>query len=134
MRIAVIVVVAASLAALAQTSAAQQPEQVIAFLDKDRDGKVSLNDYLHFQLPRIAQFDADKDGELNLAEFRESLEGRGKKNAEKSFRAFNSGRGRTLSQADFLGYHAYVFKTFVDKDRDGFMSAPEWSALMEGPG
>jgi hypothetical protein len=98
---------------------AQQPGMVIAFLDKNADGKCDLNEYLTFQQPRLAQFDKDGDGGLNLGEFRESLQG--KSNAE---------GGRTLSQKEFLGYHAWVFKNYVDSDKDGFMSAEEWSEIM----
>jgi hypothetical protein len=114
--------------ALAQQGA---PEQAIAFLDKDADGICSLQEYLAFQVTRIAQFDANADGVLQLAEFRESLQGDGKKNARRSFDAFNTeGDGRGLIQREFLGYHAFVFKTYVDTDKDGFMSAAEWSAMM----
>ncbi len=109
---------------------AQQPDQVIGFLDKNGDGKCDLNEFLNFQQPRLAQFDADASGDLNLAEFRNSLTGEGKKNAQMSFNAFNSEGGRTLTQREFLGYHAYVFKTYIDTDKDGFMSAAEWSKIM----
>ena len=40
---------------------AQQPGMVIAFLDKNADGKCDLNEYLTFQQPRLAQFDKDGD-------------------------------------------------------------------------
>jgi hypothetical protein len=117
--------------ASAQQGAQATPAQVIAFLDKDRDGKCSLQEYLGFQVTRIAQFDANADGVLQFAEFRESLQGDARKNAKRSFDAFNTeGDGRGLIQREFLGYHAYVFKTYVDTDKDGFMSASEWSAMM----
>src|SRR5262245_15374372 len=73
---------------------AQQPQltgdQAIAFLDKDRDGKCSLNEYLTFQVTRLTQFDADGDGGLQYGEFRESLSGKAKQNAQRSFDAFNT--------------------------------------------
>lgn len=119
--------------ALAGAAEAQQvtPEQAIAYLDKDQDGKVNLNEYLTFQVPKIAQFDEDQDGVLQLKEFRNSLEGDGKKNAERSFDAFNTEENRkALTQREFLGYHAYIFKNYVDTDKDGFMTAAEWAKLM----
>lgn len=103
---------------------------VIAWLDKNADGKCDLNEYLTFQQPRLAEFDEDKDGGLNLGEFRQSLQGRSKTNAGFLFKSANTEGGRTLSQKEFLGYHAWVFKTYVDTDSDGFMSAEEWSAIM----
>lgn len=110
---------------------AQSAEQAIAFLDKDGDGKCSLNEYLTFQVGRIPQIDTDGDGALNAREFKDSLQGQGKLNAERSFDAFNREENRkALTQREFLGYHAYVFKTFVDTDRDGFMSAAEWSKIV----
>jgi len=113
---------------------AQQPGMVIAFLDKNADGKCDLNEYLTFQQPRLAQFDKDGDGGLNLGEFRESLQGQSKANAALVFKNANAEGGRTLSQKEFLGYHAWVFQNYVDSDKDGFMSAEEWSKIMTAAG
>ena len=113
---------------------AQQPGMVIAFLDKNADGKCDLNEYLTFQQPRLAQFDKDGDGGLNLGEFRESLQGKSKMNAAFVFKNANAEGGRTLSQKEFLGYHAWVFQNYVDSDKDGFMSAEEWSKIMAAAG
>jgi len=113
---------------------AQQPGMVIAFLDKNADGKCDLNEYLTFQQPRLAQFDKDGDGGLNLGEFRESLQGKSKMNAAFVFKNANAEGGRTLSQKEFLGYHAWVFKNYVDSDKDGFMSDEEWSEIMAAAG
>jgi EF hand len=120
---------AAGFPALNLPAMAQQPEQVIAFLDKTGDGKCDLNEYLAFQHPRFAQFDADKDGELNLPEFKESLQGESKKNARFLFDASNKETGRYLIEREFLGYHAWIFNTYVDTDKDGFMSAAEWAKI-----
>jgi Ca2+-binding EF-hand superfamily protein len=117
--------------AFGQAGAQVTAEQAIAFVDKDRDGKCSLEEFLEFQAVRMVQLDADGDGALSLNEFRNSLQGAARQNAKKSFDAFNRESVlNALSQREFLGYHAYVFKTFVDTDKDGFMSAAEWSALM----
>lgn len=107
------------------------PELAIQFLDKDGDGKCSLNEYLTFQAGRLVQFDANGDGKLQYAEFKDSLQGRGKINAQRSFDTFNREEERNaLTRREFLGYHAYVFNTYVDNDRDGFMSAEEWSKIV----
>jgi serine/threonine protein kinase len=92
------------------------------------------SEYLTFQQPRLAQFDKDGDGGLNLGEFRESLQGKSKMNAAFVFKNANAEGGRTLSQKEFLGYHAWVFKNYVDSDKDGFMSAEEWSEIMAAAG
>lgn len=113
---------------------AQQPGMVIAFLDKNADGKCDLNEYLTFQQPRLAQFDKDGDGGLNLGEFRESLQGKSKMNAAIVFKNANAEGGRTLSQKEFLGYHAWIFQNYVDSDKDGFMSAEEWSEITAAAG
>jgi len=118
-------------AALPPQAAAQQPGMVIQFLDKNADGKCDLNEYLTYQAGRMGQFDKDGDGELILAEFRDSLQGRSKANANALFKTSNAEGGRTLSQKEFLGYHAWVFKTFIDTDKDGFMSEEEWTKIME---
>jgi hypothetical protein len=114
---------------------AQQPQvtadQAIAFLDKDRNGKCDLNEYLTFQVTRLAQFDLNADGALQYGEFKDSLNGKGRQNAQRSFDAFNTEEDKkALTRREFLGYHAYVFKQFVDTDSDGFMSAAEWSAVV----
>jgi hypothetical protein len=123
---------ASTLLAISPAMAQQvTPEQAIGYVDKDGDGKCSLQEFLAFQVTRIAQFDANADGILQFAEFKESLQGDGKKNAQRSYDAFNTeGKVKGLTQREFLGYHAYVFKTYIDTDKDGFMSAAEWSKLM----
>jgi hypothetical protein len=113
---------------------AQDPNGVIAFLDKNADGKCDLNEYLGYQVGRIPQFDKNSDGEFTEAEFKQSLEGKTKQATPYLFQQFNSEGGRTLTQREFLGYHAWVFKTYVDTDHDGFMSAEEWSAVMKRAG
>lgn len=117
--------------AQAQQGVMPSPDQVIAFLDKDGDGKVSFNEYMAFQQAKLARFDADGDGELSFREFKSSLDARAQKNAERSFEAFNT-RSRNMSEKEFLTYHAYVFNTFVDTDRDGFLSAGEWEKITQG--
>lgn len=123
--------VAVSVLALGPTAMAQQPGMVIAWLDKNSDGKCDLNEYLTFQQPRLAQFDKDGDSELNLGEFKESLQGKSKMNAQAVFKGANAEGGRTLTQREFLGYHAWVFKQFIDTDDDGFMSAAEWQKIVD---
>jgi hypothetical protein len=127
--------IALAIALSGTQASAQRPqltaEQAITFLDKDRNGKCDLNEYLTFQAARLAQFDLDADGALQYGEFKESLNGRAKRNAQRSFDAFNIEEDRkALTRREFLGYHAYVFKQFVDTDGDGFMSAPEWSSIV----
>jgi len=124
-----VLILAAAMAA-GLPAMAQEPAQVIAFLDKNADGKCDLNEYLTYQQPRLAQFDADKDGELSLNEFKESLQGKSKQNAKVLFQSTNAEGGKGLTSREFLGYHAWVFRTYVDTDKDGFMSAAEWSAVM----
>lgn len=126
-----ILVTAALLAAGAAHAQQPTPDQAIAFLDKDSDGKVSLQEYLAYQVTRIAQFDANNDGVLSEREFHESLQGDARKNAQKLFDAFNTEENkRGLTQREYLGYHAYVFKTYVDTDKDGFMSSAEWAKVI----
>lgn len=110
---------------------AVSPEVALAYLDADRDGKVTLNDYLNFQLPKMTAADNDQNGELTYKEFKESLEGRGRDNAQQSFTAFNrEGRSRTMNQREFLGYHAYVFNTLLDTSKDGVLSVEELGKMM----
>ncbi len=134
MRLSRLLAAAILAAAGAGAAVAQQPEQVIAFLDKSGDGKCNLDEYLMYQQPRMAEFDTDKNGELNQAEFKSSLQGKSKQNAAVVFKTFNAEGGRTLTQREFLGYHAWVFKNYVDTDKDGFMSAEEWSKIMAAAG
>ena len=97
----------------ASAQMAVAPEVALRFLDADRDGKVSLNDWLTFQVTKMAKADLDQNGELTYKEFKETVQGRARANAEQSFNAFNrEGRQRSLNQREFLGYHAYVFNGF----------------------
>ena len=118
-----------------QTALAQAPAPpgsgVLAFMDRDGDGKVSLNDWLNVQLPKLAKFDTDADGMLSYTEFKESLEGPAKKNAERSFKSFDVDTARNkLTQREFLGYHAFVFKAFLDTNHDDELSQKEWDKLL----
>jgi hypothetical protein len=134
MRISTVLAAAFLAVAAAGGASAQQPAQVIAFLDKSGDGKVNVDEYLMYQQPRIAEFDKDSDGELNQGEFKSSLQGKSKQNAVAVFKTFNAEGGRTLTQREFLGYHAWVFKNYIDTDKDGFMSPEEWSKIMAAAG
>ena len=107
------------------------PEVALRFLDANKDGMVTLNDYLNVQMPKMTAGDLDQNGELTYKEFKETLEGRARTNAEQSFRAFNrDGRERTMNQRDFLNYHAYVFTGILDGDKDGFLTADELGKVM----
>ena len=112
---------------------AVSPEVALRFLDADRDGKVSLNDWLTFQVNKMAEADIDQNGELTYKEFKTTLQGRALNNSEQSFNAFNrEGRQRSMNQREFLGYHAYVFNTFLDTTKDGVMSPEEYTTMMGG--
>lgn len=125
----------AVVALLAATPApAQTPEQTVAFLDRDGDTKISLNEYLAFQDGRMAQFNTDGKEGLSEKEFIASLQAGAKKNGERSYRAFNNEQNRNaLTQREFLGYHAYVFREFVDADKDGFVTVAEWAKIVGQP-
>ncbi len=111
--------------ALAQDRAAG----LVRYLDLDRDGQVSLNEYLNFQQPRLAEFDENGNGRLSKAEFKASLSEQGKGNADRSFRAFDRNSNNGLEEREFLGYHAYVFKNVIDKNGDEQVTAEEMAAL-----
>lgn len=107
------------------------PEQSLAFLDRERDGRITRNEYLTFQQSRIAQLDKNGNGVLTLQEFEESLNGRAKARARTIFKQFAAGK-RSMDQDHFLGYHAYVFQNFIDTNGDGFADLAEWTKLMQG--
>jgi hypothetical protein len=108
------------------------PEQAIALLDTGKDGKVDLSDYLAYQKPKLARFDADGSGGLSQAEFVASLPEREKVAGATAIPTFDRDGDTALGEAEFLAYHAYVFRTFVDTDGDGAMSAAELAAVS-GP-
>jgi Ca2+-binding EF-hand superfamily protein len=120
-------------ASLAVAQPGVSPEVALRYLDADRDGKVSLNDWLTFQVTKMAAADVDQNGELTYKEFKTTLQGRALNNAEQSFNAFNrEGRQRSMNQREFLGYHAYVFNTFLDTTKDGALSLEEYEKMMGG--
>ncbi len=113
---------------------AQVPDRaagLVRYLDVDRDGRVSLNEYLSFQQPRLAEFDENQNGRLSRAEFKASLSEQAKANTDRSFRAFDQNSSNGLEEREFLGYHAYVFKNFIDANRDDHLTADELAALNE---
>ncbi len=117
---------AASGNAPAPTPASPSP---LAMLDHNKDGKTDLNEYLNFQLPNLARFDANGNGRLSRSEFKDSLPEKAKLNAARTFQAFDLNKDRSLSQDEFLGYHAWVFKNLLDGNRDGFIDIAEWAAF-----
>ena len=124
---------ALSAGSLAFAQMAVAPEVALKFLDADKDGKVSLNDWLTFQVTKMAEADLDQNGELTYKEFKETVQGRARDNAEQSFNAFNrEGRQRSMNQREFLGYHAYVFNTFLDTTKDGVLTLEEYNKMMVG--
>lgn len=121
--------------ATAGAQPAVSPEVALRFLDADKDGRVSLNDWLNFQVNKMTEADVDQNGELTYKEFKSTLQGRAMNNAEQSFNAFNrEGRQRSMNQREFLGYHAYIFNTFLDTTKDGVLSPDEYNKMMGGPG
>ncbi len=66
---------------------------------------------------------------MSRAEFEASLSEAAKANAQRSFRFSDQDGNRALDEREFLGYHAYVFKNFIDADRDEFVTAEELAAL-----
>lgn len=122
--------VAAPLLTFAAPADAQTTEQSFAYLDANKDEKVALNEYLNFQSTRLAQNDQNNNGRLSLAEFRASLPRSSQQNAQKSFTAFDANKDKALDSYEFLGYHAFVFKTYIDTDKDGFLSLAELAALQ----
>lgn len=127
--------IALSMAGGASAQMTVTPEMALKFLDADKDGKVSLNDWLNFQVNKMVEADVDQNGELTYKEFKSTLQGRALNNAEQSFNAFNrEGRQRSMNQREFLGYHAYVFNTFLDSTKDGVLSPEEYTKMMSGVG
>lgn len=118
-----------AIAVFSGSASAQDAAGLVRYLDLDRDGKVSLNEYLTFQQPRLAQFDENENGRLSRAEFEASLSEKAKGNADRSFRAFDRNSNNGLEQREFLGYHAFVFKNFIDTNKDEFLTAEELAAL-----
>lgn len=121
-----------TLVALALAGAAHAQDRaagLVRYLDVDRDGKVSLDEYLHFQQPRLAEFDENENGRLSRAEFEASLSEQAKRNIDRSFRAFDQDKNRALDEREFLGYHAFVFNNFLDANKDEFLTADELAEL-----
>lgn len=106
------------------------PEVVIGLLDADRNGTVSLNEYLTFQVTRFAQFDADGSGEMTLREFQSSLEGVARSRASTSVRTFDADRDGRLAQREFLGYHAYIYNNVLDTNGDHEWSVEEYRRVL----
>jgi Ca2+-binding EF-hand superfamily protein len=130
---------AAELAAVQQPAPAAAPApapsaaaSALAMLDYNKDGKTDLNEYLNFQMPNLKTFDANGNGRLSRDEFKESLPASAKSNAPRSFAAFDRDKDNGLEQQEYLGYHAFVFKNVLDKNKDEFIDASEWQAIRSG--
>lgn len=126
--IAILVVAMSAATALAQ---GVDPDTAIAFLDKNQDGAVDLDEYIAWQQSRFETVDVNHNGHLSLVEFRDSLDARGKRNAEKSLYAFDIRGVGSLTATEFLRFHAYVFENILDRNRDGKWTVDEYRAYLQ---
>ncbi len=131
-RIAAACLAAAALALSGKAMGQASPEMSLAFLDYNKDGKLDLNEYLNFQMQKMKTADANQNGRLSLEEFKSTLQGNAAKDYRKSMAAFDKNKNKGLEQEEFLGYHAFIFKNFIDKDKDDIVTLEEWTKLLEG--
>lgn len=116
----------------AESGVATQGATTPRIIDYDSDGKTSLEEYLRFQEPKLKQFDVNKNGKLSPSEFAASLDRGARANAEASLRAFDQDHDGSLDSKEFLTYHAYVFRTYLDANKNGFIEQAEWTKLLAG--
>jgi len=107
------------------------PERAIFDLDfADRNGKVSLSEFMRWQETRFERIDTSGNGVLSDGEFRAAQEGRAKRFANLQFGRFDTDRNRRMDKREFLSFQAYVFREFWDRDGDGEASLDEVRRLM----
>lgn len=126
-------VLAVGLAASASPALAQEVDPQIAFvtLDKNKDEKISLDEFLSFEKVKFDRNDANSDGKLTPDEFKASLSEASKKNGDRTFAAFDQDKNGSLSFDEYKAYRAYVFKNYMDTDKDGSLSLLELMTAMQ---
>jgi hypothetical protein len=105
---AVLVLITASgaLAALKQASATK--------MDTDKDGKVSLAEYVASSAEKFVQKDKNKDGVLTPDE-----------HTHKSFKKADQDKNGQLTRAEYNSIYEQQFKRAHDKNGDGFIASDE---------
>lgn len=107
-------------------------ESIIARLDtRDRNGSVSLREYLDAQAPKFLQFDASGNGSLSRSEFKASLDGKARRRAAGSFKTFDFDSDRKLNRQEFFDYHGFIFLKVLDRNSDGQWNAEEARSLFD---
>jgi Ca2+-binding EF-hand superfamily protein len=126
------VALAATMAMAATPGAAAQQmtsAEAIAFLDGSGDGKVDADEYARFQSSRCPGFDANGDQKLSMEEFTASLPPAEQRATSQTFPSFDSNQDGGLDNGEFMAYHAYILRTYIDTDKDGYMSIAEFDVV-----
>jgi len=104
--------------AFAPVAVAQQPGMIIAYLDKNADGKCDLNEYLAFQVTRIAEVDKDGDGELQHGRVQGLASGQGEDECSGSVQGREQ-RGWTHAQPTGIPWLPSVGVQDIRRQRQG---------------
>lgn len=116
------------LAALAGAAGSRASAGPMA-LDRNGDGGVDDGEYNAYHSSRFSSVDLDQSGSLSFIEFKKSLDPNAARNARASFDGFDFNKNRRLSDREFLTYHSFVFRRFLDKDKSGSVTSAEWASI-----
>ena len=103
---------------------------VISTLDQNQNGGVDLAEFLAAQSYRFLQFDADCNNQLSEPEYRASLDRGARQQATANLNTFDNDRDHALSHGEFMNFHSFIFRTVLDRDRDGVWTVDEFRALQ----
>jgi Ca2+-binding EF-hand superfamily protein len=120
----------ASAASWFSAAAADFASVSIAALDQNRDGAVSATEYVNWQIGNMARFDSDQTPGLSAEEFRRSLDEPAQANAGVAFNSTDRNRDGVLDEAEFGGYHHWVFSHVLDTNSDGRWTEIEYREFL----
>lgn len=97
-------------------------DELFTGIDKNKDGKISKQEYLDAAKKTFNKLDKNRDGFLS----KEELEAADKAAAKKFLKETDVNKDGKISQEEYIKAAEKRFK-FLDKNHDGFIDQKEWN-------
>ena len=114
---------------IATSAVAKEPgiprgEKVFNWIDRDKDGKIQLNEIEPRSIKRFMKLDADKNDNVTVAEIESWLRARMERRRDRIMRKMDADKNGSISRAELSRHIKHTF-ALADKDRNGGVTITE---------